>query len=74
MEARFELPMLIAAILAGGSNVYSNSVDIFNAISGQWSTAALSEVRRNIAVASLPNQGLAIFAGGINGWCSFFYV
>jgi hypothetical protein len=66
MEACFELPMLIAAILAG-SNVPSNRVDIFNAISGLWSAASLSEGRSDLTATSLPNQGLAIFAGGKNG-------
>ncbi len=44
-----------------------NTVDIFNAISGEWSTAALSVVQSRlaaIAATSLPNLGLAIFAGG----------
>ena len=31
---------------------------------GAWSTAALSVARSNLAATSLPNQGLAIFAGG----------
>jgi hypothetical protein len=48
---------------AGRSSVL-NTVDIFNAISGRWSTAALSEARYFLAATSLPNQGLAIFAGG----------
>jgi hypothetical protein len=48
---------------AGRSSVL-NTVDIFNAISGRWSTAALSVARYLLAAASLPNQGLAIFAGG----------
>jgi hypothetical protein len=45
---------------AGGSNV----VDIFNAMTGVWSTANLSVARFCLAATSLPNQGLAIFAGG----------
>jgi hypothetical protein len=32
--------------------------------SSAWSTAALSVARWNLAATSLPNQGLAIFAGG----------
>jgi hypothetical protein len=44
----------------GGSNV----VDIFNSITGVWSTATLSVGRYAFAATSLPNQGLAIFAGG----------
>ncbi len=42
-----------------------NTVDIFNAIRSEWSTAQLSVARVDLAAASLPNQGLAIFAGGI---------
>ncbi len=44
---------------------YINAVDIYNAISRTWSTAALSEARSDLAATSLPDQGLAIFAGGI---------
>ena len=42
-----------------------NTVDIFNATSGVWTTAALSVARWALAATSLPNDGLAIFAGGI---------
>ncbi len=41
-----------------------NAVDIFNATSGVWTTAALSVPRAVFAATSLPNEGLAIFAGG----------
>ncbi len=41
--------------------------------SEQWSTAALSVARVNLAATSLPNQGLAIFAGGVTGM-SYFVV
>jgi hypothetical protein len=41
-----------------------NGVDIFDGSSGRWSTAVLSVARSNLAAMSLPNQGLAIFAGG----------
>jgi hypothetical protein len=44
--------------------VDSNAVDIFNLIAGTWTTAALSEARSQIVATSLPNAGLAIFAGG----------
>jgi hypothetical protein len=57
--------MLMRA-LADGSSA-SNTVDIFNAISGSWSTATLSVARLNLAATSLPNQGLAIFAGSYAG-------
>ena len=48
---------------ASGDNVF-NTVDIFNATSGVWTTAALSVARVSLAATSLPNDGLAIFAGG----------
>ena len=50
-------------------NVDSKVVDIFNAITGNWSTAVLSEARYYLAATSLPNQGLAIFAGGYSTSC-----
>ncbi len=40
------------------------TVDIFNAASGVWTTAALSVARAGYVATSLPNYGLAIFAGG----------
>jgi len=57
------------AIFAGGTQDTSggsglNTVDIFNATSGTWSTAALSVARYWLAATSLPNYGLTIFAGG----------
>jgi hypothetical protein len=51
-------------MLLAGQSGPSNAVDIFNAISGSWSTAALSVARYYLAATSLPDQGLAIFAGG----------
>jgi hypothetical protein len=50
----------------------SNAVDIFNVTSGAWSTAVLSVARRGLAATSLPNLGVAIFAGG-NGTCCHVY-
>jgi hypothetical protein len=47
-------------------------VDIFNATSGRWTTAALSVARNDLAATSLPNQGLAIFAGGL-GMCDIMF-
>jgi hypothetical protein len=44
--------------------LYSDVVDIFNVISGKWSTAALSIGRDFLAATSLPNHGVAFFAGG----------
>jgi hypothetical protein len=56
--------MLLSDIINDKSGP-SNAVDIFDATSGKWvSTAALSVARSSLAATSLPNQGLAIFAGG----------
>jgi hypothetical protein len=41
-------------------------VDIFDASSGRWSTAALSVARRDLAATSFPNLGVAVFAGGLS--------
>ena len=38
-------------------------VDIFNARSGIWTTAALSVGRAYLVATSLPNEGIAFFAG-----------
>ena len=42
----------------------SDAVDIFNVKSETWTTAVLSVARQLLAATSLPNEGLAIFAGG----------
>jgi hypothetical protein len=44
----------------------SDVVDIFDVTSGNWSTATLSQPRESLAATSLPNAGVAIFAGGCN--------
>ena len=41
---------------------WSNAVDLYNSITGAWSTALLSEARSDFAAASVGN--VAIFAGG----------
>jgi hypothetical protein len=56
--------MICAATTNATGNTFFNSVDIFNGITGTWSTAVLSVARNELAATSLPNQGLAIFAGG----------
>ncbi len=45
-------------------NMAFNTVDIFNATSGVWTNANLCVARYGLAATSLPNYGLAIFAGG----------
>ena len=47
-------------------------VDLYNSVSGTWSTAQLSLARTNLAAASAGN--LAIFAGGDAGGHSSFFV
>jgi hypothetical protein len=56
----------------GGGYVYSSVVDIFNVTVGTWSTAALSQPRHDLAATSLPNAGVAIFAGGYSASCDVF--
>ena len=64
-EVCYSFPQGLLMPSAGGAVVFNN-VDIFNAASGIWITAALSVARYGLAATSLPNDGLAIFAGG---WC-----
>ncbi len=62
------------ALFAGGSNmiaglrfpraVASNTVDIFDSTTGQWSTSRLAQSRAAIAATSVGHD--ALFAGGIN--------
>ncbi len=60
------------SLLCAGNGVYLRAVDIFNAITGNWSAANLSEARSYLAATSLPNQGLAIFAGGQGTSCDCY--
>jgi hypothetical protein len=73
MLDRAEVGLLIACAnlmpCAVGGGVHSNAVDIFNVTSGVWSTAALSAARSALAATSLPNLGVAIFAGGLSACC-----
>ena len=58
------LPLLLLLMHCADASGFVNTVDIFNATSGVWTTAALSVARSAFAATSLPNDGLAIFAGG----------
>jgi hypothetical protein len=76
MDECAEVGLLIACAslmpcAAHGSR--SNAVDIFNLTSGAWSTAALSVARWYLAATSLPNLGLAIFAGGNRTCCDVYF-
>jgi hypothetical protein len=51
------------------TGVSSADVNIFNATTNSWSTAILSAARFNLAATSLPNHGVAIFAGGDSKSC-----
>jgi hypothetical protein len=48
----------------GGNITVFKTVDIFNSTSGSWSISNLSVARTDIAATSLPNNGIAMFAGG----------
>jgi hypothetical protein len=62
-----------ACLMPGAADrSYSNVVDIFNVTAGTWSTAALSQARWNLAATSLPDAGVAIFAGGKGTPCDVF--
>jgi len=51
------------AVFAGGQDTsYSNVVDLYNSVTGTWSTAQLSVARQWIAATSVGN--LAMFGGG----------
>ncbi len=52
------------------SSGFIDAVDIFNAISGIWSTAVLSVARADLAATSLPEHGVALFAGGTSAFCA----
>lgn len=56
---------MLTSLQAG--RLTSKVVDIYNANSGRWSAASLSEARKHVAATSLPSQGLALFAGGLTG-------
>ena len=51
-----------------GNDGISAVVDIFNVTAGTWRTAKLSLAATFLSATSLPNAGLAIFAGG-RGTC-----
>ncbi len=50
-----------------------NVVDIFNVTAGTWSTAVLSQPRSILAATSLPDAGVAIFAGGYCTSCDILF-
>jgi hypothetical protein len=54
--------------------VYTAAEKVVSESFGPWSTAVLSEARYWLAATSLPNQGLAIFAGGTSTSCDYFCV
>jgi hypothetical protein len=58
--------MLHFAVLSGTA---VDTVDVFNVNSGTWTTATLSVAAMNLAATSLPDYGLAMFAGGSSVKC-----
>ncbi len=66
-------PRLFFIMFAVDGQKPSTAVDIFNAATGNWSTASLSSPGEGLAATSLPNFGLAFFAGGFSTLCDAFY-
>jgi hypothetical protein len=58
------LCMLSCLMRCAGNDGFSAVVDIFNVTAGTWRTAKLSQARMYLAATSLPNVGVAMFAGG----------
>ena len=58
-------PTSTCCLIRSAAADYSNVVDIYNVITGLWSTAVLSVARYGLAAASVGN--VALFAGGIDG-------
>jgi hypothetical protein len=70
VEGGFFFVMPFASVMpCAGGGVPSNVADIFNVSAGTWSTAVLSQARGFLAATSLPNAGVAIFAGGQGTCC-----
>ncbi len=63
--ARGEPALISHTWYFSGLSGVSDAVDIFNVKSGTWTTVVLSAARYGLAATSLPNDGLAIFAGGV---------
>ena len=53
------------ATAGSGGSVYSNVVDLYDSVTGRWSTAQLSQARTQLAATSVGT--VAIFAGGQDG-------
>ena len=58
--------VILACIVACSS---AQNVAVSGGSLGGWSTAVLSQARQNLAATSLPNAGVAIFAGGQGTSC-----
>ena len=58
------------AVSSGLHAGYSNAIDLYNSITGVWSTAQLSAARGYLAATSVGNR--AIFAGGYYGPSGLF--
>ena len=61
----------ISNIANGGNNTGSAAVDIFDASTGRWSTATLSQARTSMDVATVGTK--VIFAGGLSGDSNTLY-
>jgi hypothetical protein len=58
---------LIRSKTEHGRDYIFDTVDIFHGNTWTWTTARLSAARVFLAATSVESQGLAIFAGGVNG-------
>ena len=63
-QAYVKFPRL-CTVDTGSGHCY-DVVDIFDQNVGKWHTAQLSLARHYHAATSLPSQGLALFAGGVD--------
>jgi hypothetical protein len=57
------LPFMLSFVSCTGGLAYDR-IDMFNALTNTWSVSSLSQARIYLAGASLPEQGLVLFAGG----------
>ncbi len=63
-HAHVQSSRLCAAVDTGSTGRCYDVVDIYDGKLDKWHTAQLSLARHYLSAASLPSQGLALFAGG----------
>jgi hypothetical protein len=65
---------IFGSLLCASGGFSVNNVDIYNGITGSWKLAFLSAARSLLVATSLPDDGLAFFAGGVGAPCAFFKI